>query len=117
MSGDVHSTKEVELILVGTGGAGPIAATAGAIAGDAVQQVIIDTQGFRFASITSYLDPNFFPGAIKYGDLPAILALNAPRPLILIGEETVPSKTGFLYSRMGKQVRLAENVWAALQLK
>ncbi|MFP6586760.1 MAG: acetylxylan esterase, partial [Pirellulaceae bacterium] len=117
MSGDVHSTKEVELILVGTGGAGPIAATAGAIAGDAVQQVIIDTQGFRFASITSYLDPNFFPGAIKYGDLPAILALNAPRPLILIGEKTVPRKTGFLYSRMGKQVRLAENVWAALQLK
>ena len=27
---------------------------AGAIAGDAVQQAIIDTQGFRFASITSY---------------------------------------------------------------
>ena len=117
MSTDRRSKKEMKLILVGTGGAGPIAATAGAIAGDAVQQAIIDTQGFRFASITSYLDPNFFPGAIKYGDLPAILALNVPRPLVLIGEETVPGKTGFLYSRMGKQVRLADSVLSALQLK
>jgi hypothetical protein len=117
MSTDSRSKKEMKLILVGTGGAGPIAATAGAIAGDAVQQAIIDTQGFRFASITSFLDPNFFPGAIKYGDLPAILALNVPRPLVLIGEETVPRKTGYLYSRVGKQVRLADSVLAALQLK
>ena len=117
MRTDRRSKKEMKLILVGTGGAGPIAATAGAIAGDAVQQAIIDTQGFRFASITSYLDPNFFPGAIKYGDLPAILALNVPRPLVLIGEETVPRKTGYLYSRMGKQVRLADSVLSALQLK
>jgi len=49
--------------------------------------------------------------------LPAILALNVPRPLVLIGEETVPGKTGFLYSRMGKQVRLADSVLSALQLK
>jgi hypothetical protein len=102
---------------VGTGGAGPIAATAGAIAGDAVQQAIIDTQGFRFASVTSYLDPNFFPGAIKYGDLPAILALNVPRPLVLIGEETVPRKTGYLYRLVDEEVRLADSVLAALQLK
>ena len=116
MRTDRRSKKEMKLILVGTGGAGPIAATAGAIAGDAVQQAIIDTQGFRFASITSYLDPNFFPGAIKYGDLPAILALNVPRPLVLIGEETVPRKTGYLYSRMGKQVRLAGGVRIILQI-
>jgi hypothetical protein len=117
MSTDSRSKKEMKLILVGTGGAGPIAATAGAIAGDAVQQAIIDTQGFRFAAITSYLDPNFFPGAIKYGDLPAILALNVPRPLVLIGEETVPRKTGYLYRLVDEEVRLADSVLAALQLK
>ena len=96
------------------GGGGPVAATAGAIAGEVVQLAIIDTEGFRFQSITSYLDPQFFPGAIKYGDLPAILALNAPRPLILIGEETVPGKTKYLYGKMGKQVRLARSVMEAL---
>jgi len=63
------------------------------------------------------LDPNFFPGAIKYGDLPAILALNVPRPLVLIGEETVPRKTGYLYRLVDEEVRLADSVLAALQLK
>ena len=29
---------------------------------------------------------NFVPGAVKYGDLHALLALNAPRPLWVAGE-------------------------------
>jgi len=109
---DEHGPEKI--ILVGTGGAGPVAATAGAIAGDVVQLAIIDTEGFRFQSITSYLDPQFFRGAIKYGDLPAILALNAPRPLVLIGEETVPGKTKFLYGKAGLQVQLSKSIMEAL---
>ena len=79
-----------ELTLIGADGAGPWAAAASARAGDAVSRAIVDTGGFRFASLTSYLDPDFLPGAVKYGDLPALLALSGPR-LWVAGEKAAPA--------------------------
>jgi hypothetical protein len=75
-----------KLYLIGTGGAGPIAAAAGAQAGAIVDRLAIDTEQFRFANLTSIDDPNFLPGAAKYGDLVAMLALSAPHDLWIAGE-------------------------------
>ena len=50
----------------------------------------MDTEGFRFSTTTLY-DPNFLPGAVKYGDMPTLLALTAPTPLWLAGEATLNS--------------------------
>jgi dienelactone hydrolase len=74
------------VFLIGTAGAGPIAAAARAQAGSAVDRLAIDTGHFRFANLTSIDDPDFLPGAVKYGDLPAMLALSAPHDLWITGE-------------------------------
>jgi hypothetical protein len=75
--------------VIGAHGAGPIAAAACAIAGSQVDKVVIYTDGFRFANISSYRDPNFLPGIVKYGDLPALVALNSSHDLCIVGESTV----------------------------
>lgn len=82
---DEHAPKHLHLIA--TNGAGPVAAAARAIAGNQIDRAAIDTQGFRFAGITSYRDPDFLPGAVKYGDLPSLLALSAPNALWISGEQ------------------------------
>lgn len=81
---DEHAPKET--ILVGVNGAGPLVAAARARAGNAVGRALIDTGGFRFGALKSIRDPDFLPGAIKYGDLPGLLTLSAPHPLWLAGE-------------------------------
>jgi len=83
--GDEHAPKRLNAI--GVNGAGPVVAAARAVAGKAIDRAAVDTEGFRFAGLTSYRDPNFLPGAVKYGDLPALLALSAPHPLWIGGEE------------------------------
>ncbi|QDU90434.1 hypothetical protein Pla175_38380 [Pirellulimonas nuda] len=72
--------------VISTGGSAPYVAAAGAIGGDLIDSIAIDTQGFRFVDLRSWRDPQFLPGAVKYGDLPALLALGAPRRLLLGGE-------------------------------
>ncbi|NNE00651.1 MAG: hypothetical protein HKN47_25325, partial [Pirellulaceae bacterium] len=64
--------------LVATGGAAPWAAAAAPmIPSQYLQRTLIDTQGFRFANVESYRDANFVPGAVKYGDLPVLLAIGS----------------------------------------
>ncbi len=75
-----------QINLIGTGGAGPLAAAARAQVGDSVSRLAVETQGFRFADVTSIDDPAFFPGAAKYGDVEALLALSAPGELWVTGE-------------------------------
>lgn len=55
-----------------------------------VAGLAVDTEGFRF-STTGIYDPNFLPGAVKYGDMPTLLALTAPTPLWLAGEANMNS--------------------------
>ena len=67
-----------------------------------------DTQGFRFGDLTSYRAPNFLVGAVKYGDLPALLALSAPHPLWIGGEKgLIPKvvKSAFAASGAAKAVQ------------
>ena len=80
-----HKPERVDL--VGLNGAGTWVAATAAIAGPAVDRVVVDTAGFRFRGLTSFDDAAFLPGIVKYGDLPAMLALAAPRPLWLAGEK------------------------------
>ena len=75
-----------QVSLVGVRGAGPVAVLAAALAGDAIDHRVVDTRGFRFVSLTSFRDPAFLPGAVKYGDLPGALALSAPGALTILGE-------------------------------
>jgi hypothetical protein len=82
---DEHEAKQVHLVGLGPV-AGPVAAAARAQSGGAVNKAAIDTGGFRFASLTKFNDVMFVPGAAKYGDVPALLALNAPGKLWVAGE-------------------------------
>jgi dienelactone hydrolase len=81
---DRYGTKRIHL--VGVNGAGPWVAAARAVTDNEVDSAAIDTGGFRFAKLDSYRDVNFLPGAVKYGDLPALLALSAPERLWICGE-------------------------------
>ncbi len=77
---------KAEIHLVAVEGAGPLAAAARAQAGSAVAKAAIDAGGFRFVDLKSYRDPGFLPGVVKYGDLPALLALSAPHATWIAGE-------------------------------
>lgn len=98
---DDHQPKKVYLI--GVNGAGPVAAAARATVGDQIDAAAIDTKGFRFTDLKSYRDPDFLPGAVKYGGLPALLALNAPHPLWIGGENgKTPQPVTDSYAAAGK---------------
>lgn len=42
--------------------------------------------GFRFGNVEGFRDPGFFPGAAKYGDVDAFLALRSDGPVTIQGE-------------------------------
>jgi len=98
---DEHVPRET--ILVGTNGAGPWVAAARAQAGTSIARALIDTRGFRFGALKSIRDPDFLPGALKYGDLPGLLTLSAPQPLWLSGEAgKIPAAVEEAYQDAGK---------------
>jgi hypothetical protein len=47
---------------------------------------VIDTGGFRFASLNDQWDTLFVPGAVKYGDVPGLIELCAPLHPTVLGE-------------------------------
>jgi len=66
--------KPQEVMVVAKGGIEPVALAAlSQIQG--IKSVRLENNRFRFANLKSYRDPNFLPGAVKYGDLPALLKL------------------------------------------
>lgn len=81
-----HEQAPERIDLAGFGTAALWAAAAKAQAGEAVARLAIDTAGFRFAKLTDLAAPEFLPGIVKYGDLPALVALGAPGELWLAGE-------------------------------
>lgn len=97
-----HDYSPARVDLVATGGAGPWAIGAAAVAREAVDALAVDTGGFRFGRITEIRDPDLWPGAVKYGDLPGLLALCAPVPLWLAGEgESLPGPAADAYAAAG----------------
>lgn len=89
--------------LAGWGNAGPIAAAAGALAGETIDRVALDTNGFRFGKLLDFRDPMFLPGGAKYLDLPGMIALNAPRPIWLAGEGAKPEVFGAKFTELTPQ--------------
>ncbi len=61
----------------------------------------IDTAGFRFASLTEFDDPQFLPGAVKYGDVAGLLALSAGSEVWLSGEKELPKLTAASWKAAG----------------
>jgi hypothetical protein len=76
-----HHTAHIQVH--GFDGAGIIAAAATALARDAVSELHVRTDGFRFAALKDVWDVNFLPGAVKYGDVTGILSLCAPVKITL----------------------------------
>jgi hypothetical protein len=98
---DEHGAEKVHLVGLGPV-AGPIAAAARAQAGDAVDKAAIDAGGFRFASLDRLNDPMFLPGAVKYGDVPALLALGSPGKLWVVGESGEGAAVKAAYAAAGR---------------
>jgi hypothetical protein len=98
---DEHAAKTIHLVGLGKA-AGPIAAAARAQAGDAIAKAAIDTGGFRFASLEKIADPMFTPGAVKYGDVPGLLALSAAGKLWLAGEPAALTPLKSAYDAAGQ---------------
>ncbi|WP_345684457.1 acetylxylan esterase [Novipirellula caenicola] len=86
---DDHEPKSLHVL--GVNGGGPLVAAARVIAGAKMDRVAIDTEGFRFEMLNDWRHVNFLPGAIKYGDLPTLLALSAPNSLWIGGEKSIPA--------------------------
>jgi hypothetical protein len=65
--------------------------------------LVLDTEGFRFQSVSRIRDPLFFPSGAKYGDVPGLLALGGPQKLFLMGEgKSAPDVLEAAYERVGK---------------
>lgn len=97
-----------EVILIASDEAAAWAAAAAAQSEGAVSRLVLAPNGFRFAKITDIRDPNLLPGAVKYGDLPATLALCAPTPLRLLGDgANAPEFTRAAYTAAGRAEALS----------
>ncbi|MBL6764235.1 MAG: acetylxylan esterase [Verrucomicrobiae bacterium] len=66
----------------------PIALVARVAAGERIQRLAVNTDGFRFAALQDLQHPAFVPGAVKYGDVPGLIALNAPNATWVGGEKS-----------------------------
>ncbi len=81
-----HERPSRRIQLLALDAAAPIAAAAAAMCGEAVQDLALDTQGFRFGKVLDLHDPNFLPGGAKHGDLPAMLSLAQDKTPWIKGE-------------------------------
>ncbi len=93
------------VMLVGEGRiAGPAAAAAAFAGKSAVDLCAIDARGFRFAGVDRVDAPMFVPGALRYGDVPGLIALCAPRRMLVLAAP-------------GADLSPAPEAWAALHAR
>jgi hypothetical protein len=86
--------------------AGTWAALGRAVAPTLVDGAAIDTAGFRFDGLAAVDDAAMLPGAVKYGDIPAFIALGAPGPLWLAGERRPAPLVDAAYRAAGAKAAL-----------
>lgn len=103
------------IAVAGWGSTGPIVAAARTLAGGAIDRAAVDTNGFRFGKVLDYRDPLFLPGGAKYLDLPGVIALNAPHPLWLAGENHEPGIITAAYRAVSKAGELTRFTGEAAQ--
>lgn len=80
-----------KIILAGRGSAGVTAAAATAVLDHAPDGAVLATDGFRFANLTAAWQPLFVPGAVKYGDVPALLRLSAAAHPVILDDAAKPA--------------------------
>ncbi len=85
INGKDHSPDALHAVGVNKGGT--LLAAARVIARTQLTSVAVATEGFRFCNLDRWQDAFFVPGAVKYGDLPSLLALSAPNRL-WVGDES-----------------------------
>ncbi|MCB1209784.1 MAG: acetylxylan esterase [Verrucomicrobiales bacterium] len=93
-------TNPSHVSVAGWGSTGPVVAAAGALGGEAIDRVAVDTHGFRFGKVLDYRDPMFLPGGAKYLDLPGMIALNATHALWVAGEGEKPETFGAKFAEL-----------------
>ena len=98
----IHAGRDGDRVaLIGLGDAAPWVVCAAALAGDAVDRVVIQG-GWDFDRIESLDDPQMLPGALRWGGLPAFAALIAPTPMLWVGEEQAPAIVRAAYAAAGE---------------
>jgi len=75
----------------GPGGSDAWVLLARSVAGDAVSDCWVYGSDLKLTAETSIQDPNFLPGALKYGGLYGIAAAAAPAKLLIIRLDHVPA--------------------------
>ena len=71
-----YKTEKIALAAApGAPGNTALTAAAAAMSPDALTACAYDESTFSFSKLTDIYDPNFLPGALKYGDLPALTRL------------------------------------------
>lgn len=94
-----HESNPQSICLAGFGFSGVRAAAACAHSPNLVNQLAVDTGGFRFAEITEIRDLRLWPGAVKYGDVAGLLSLCQPASIWIAG--TVPKLVQATYKSAG----------------
>lgn len=104
-----HAPQVQSVCLLATDQSEAWAAPAAALVGPMVARAAIVTNGFRFETVRSYRDDRFVPGAVKYGDLPSLLALRSPHSLMILGEPVIPGvvQDAFKAADASSNVRVA----------
>ncbi len=90
------------IVVVGADGAAAVAAMTAATFSPSLAGAVVDTQGFRFASLNDQWHPLFVPGAVKYGDVPGLLRLAGALHPVVLGENGVPGGSNALVAAMLK---------------
>ncbi|MBI1370531.1 MAG: acetylxylan esterase [Planctomycetes bacterium] len=78
MRDDTHGAARLDVLAIGKV-AGPVGAAAKLASGDAIHDAEVDPMDFRFESITKLDDAMMTPGAVRYGDVPALIRLSGAR--------------------------------------
>jgi hypothetical protein len=66
--------KPSRIGVVGFGDMAAVALAARVVAGETIDRTAVDTQGFRFASLSDWRHPLFVPGMVRYLDVPGLIA-------------------------------------------
>lgn len=78
--------KEHCLVISAEPGSEHWALAAALVAGDKLTAIELRSTDFRFSKLTAYDDADFWPGAVKYGDLPGLLRCQTVPVLIARSE-------------------------------
>ena len=82
-------------------------------------KMIVTLNQARLAHASSIDDPYFTPGAVKYGDVPGLLALCAPAPALVTGETLAalsPAVEAYLARDAGHDLEVRDKIDAAAAL-